>query len=67
MAANPERYIQYNKNIVQDIFKKKEEFHLAQAHLPIEEKVRILIELQKMALTIRPKQNEADKRLVWQI
>jgi hypothetical protein len=67
MAANPESFIQYNKNIVQDIFRKKEEYHVAQARLPIEEKVRILIELQKMALTIRPKQNETDKRLVWQI
>jgi hypothetical protein len=67
MAANPERFIQYNKNIVQDIFNKKEEYHLAQARLPIEEKVKILVELQKISLTIRPKQNEADKRLVWQI
>jgi hypothetical protein len=67
MVANPESFIQYNKNIVQDIFRKKEEYHFAQARLPIEEKVRILIELQKMALTIRPKQNENDKRLVWQI
>ena len=67
MVANPERYIQYNKNIVQDIFRKKEEYHLDQARLPIEEKVKILVELQKISLTIRPKQNETDKRLVWQI
>jgi hypothetical protein len=67
MAVDPERFIQYNKNIVQDIFRKKEEYHLAQARLPIEEKIKILIELQKMSLAIRPKQNEADKRLVWQI
>lgn len=67
MVADPEMPIQYNKNIVQDIFRKKEEYHLAQARLPIEEKVKILIELQKMSLTIRPKQNETDKRLVWQI
>ena len=67
MDANPERFIQYNKNIVQDIFRKKEEYHLDQARLPIEEKVKILVELQKISLTIRPKQNETDKRLVWQI
>jgi hypothetical protein len=67
MAANPERFIQYNKKIVQDIFRKKEEYHRAQARLPIEEKLKILIELQKISLTIRPKQNETDKRLVWQI
>ena len=67
MVANPERYIQYNKNIVQDIFRKKEEYHLDQARLPIEEKIKILVELQKISLTIRPKQDETDKRLVWQI
>jgi hypothetical protein len=67
MVADPEGFIQYNKNIVQDIFRKKEEYHRAQARLPIEDKVKILIELQKMSLTIRPKQNETDKRLVWQI
>jgi len=67
MVDNPERFIQYNKNIVQDIFRKKEEYHHVQARLPIEEKVKILIELQKMSLTIRPKQNETDKRMVWQI
>jgi hypothetical protein len=67
MVANPERFIQYNKNIVQDIFRKKEEYHLDQARLPIEEKVKILVELQKISLTIRPKQDETDKRLVWQI
>jgi hypothetical protein len=67
MVADPERFIQYNKNIVQNIFRKKEEYHLDQARLPIEEKIKILIELQKISLTIRPKRNEADKRLVWQI
>jgi hypothetical protein len=67
MVANSERFIQYNKSIVQDIFRKKEEYHLAQARLPIEEKVNILIQLQKISLTIRPKQDETDKRLVWQI
>ena len=67
MAANPDSYIQYNKDLVQNIFKKKEEFHRAQARLPIEEKVKILVELQKMSLLIRPKQGEADTRLVWQL
>jgi hypothetical protein len=31
MVADPERFIQYNKNIVQNIFRKKEEYHLDQA------------------------------------
>jgi hypothetical protein len=67
MVADPESFIQYNKNIVKNIFRTKEEYHLDQARLPIEEKIKILIELQKISLTIRPKRNETDKRLVWQI
>ena len=67
MAAKPDGYIQYNRELVQTIFRQKEEFHRVQARLPIEEKVKILVELQKMALTIRPKQGEDDKRMVWQI
>jgi hypothetical protein len=67
MAANPDSYIHYNKEIVRTIFRQKEEYHRAQARLPIEEKVKILIELQKIALTIRPPQSEDDKRVVWQI
>jgi hypothetical protein len=40
----------------------------SRGHKPsIEEKVKILIELQKMALMVRPKQNEGDTRLVWQL
>jgi hypothetical protein len=66
MVANPEN-IQYNKEIVENIFSKKEEYHLAQARLPIEEKIRILVELQKISLTIRPKKNEEDGRFVWNI
>jgi hypothetical protein len=67
MVNNPESFIQYNNDIVKEIFRKKKEYHLAQARLSIEEKVKILIELQKMSLTIRPKQGEKDKGLVWQI
>ncbi|MBN1127406.1 MAG: hypothetical protein JXA71_00365 [Chitinispirillaceae bacterium] len=67
MTADPDTYLHYNKEIVFDIFRKKEEFHCSQARLPIEEKIKILVELQKMALTIRPKQGEDDKRTVWRI
>jgi hypothetical protein len=67
MSADPDRYIHYNRETVRNIFRKKEEYHLARARLPIEEKVKILVELQKMSLMIRPKQGETDTRLVWQI
>jgi hypothetical protein len=67
VAIDNNDFIQYHKDIVLDIFRKKHAYHCAQAKLPIEEKIKILIELQKMALTIRPKQNENDRRMVWQI
>ena len=59
--------MQYNREIVQEIFLKKEEYHRAQARLPIEEKMKKLVELQKIALTIRPKRDENDPRFVWRI
>jgi hypothetical protein len=65
MAVDPDKIIQYNKDLVQKIFEQKEKLHLDRARLPIEEKIKILIELQKMSLTIRPKQDESDRRVVW--
>lgn len=48
-----------------DLFTKKEEFHKQQAKLPFEEKIRILIRLQKIANTIK---DSAEKnRMVWKI
>jgi hypothetical protein len=67
MAAKPDSYIHYNKELVRAIFRQKEEYHRARARLPIEEKVKILIELQKIALTVRPIKSEDDKRAVWRI
>jgi len=36
-----------------DLFKKKEDFHREQAKLPFEEKIKILVNLQKIANSIR--------------
>lgn len=49
---------------IEKIFKAKEQFHIKQAKLPIEEKVRILVELQKIACNINPK---LDKNKIWKI
>jgi len=67
MAANTKEHIQYTSKMVRKIFRKKEEFHTSRARLPIEEKIKMLIELQKIALTVRPKRGEDDQRMVWQI
>ncbi len=53
--------------MIMDIFEKKAEFHRRQAQLPIEQKIKILIALQKITLTIRPKQGEDDLRMVWEL
>ena len=49
------------------IWENKKCFHMTQSRLPIEEKIRIVVELQKIYLTVRKRQNrETDKR-VWEI
>ncbi|RPI75267.1 MAG: hypothetical protein EHM45_15345 [Desulfobacteraceae bacterium] len=67
MAIDSSRPKEKNEDIVGAIFRQKEEFHRRQARLPIEEKIRILIELQKIAITIRPGQQPNERRQVWRI
>ena len=67
MARNSEEMYQYHADIVKRIFKNKEQFHRQQARLPIEEKIQILIELQKISLTLHPKRGPNDPRVVWQL
>jgi len=57
----------YNKEI-EDLFKAKESFHRELAKMPFEEKIRILVRLQKIANGIRkasPKKEEGRK--AWEI
>jgi hypothetical protein len=57
-----------NSEFIAKIFERKREFHRTQARLPIEEKMKILIELQKIAVTIRPNEmKNGQPRQVWQI
>ncbi|MBI3194489.1 MAG: hypothetical protein HYZ34_08510 [Ignavibacteriae bacterium] len=65
MNNTQDNIIQYHKKLVTDIFKTKESFHKSQAQLPIEEKIRIMIELQRIELTLRPKLLQNDRRIVW--
>ena len=52
-----------DKKLLIKIFKDKEKFHLSQARLPIEEKIKILVALQQIAVKVRK-----DKNLkVWSI
>lgn len=47
----------------EEFFRENEKFHEDRAKLPFEEKVKILVELQKIAAGIRPEK----KKLVWRI
>jgi len=67
MKTRPDSAIKYNKHLVTNIFLAKERFHLKQAQLPIEEKIRILIELQKIDLIIRPLKDPDNNRVIWEI
>jgi hypothetical protein len=67
MASDAEEVFQYHTDIVKRIFKNKEQFHREQARLPIEEKIKNLVELQKIALTLRPNRGPGDPRVVWQL
>jgi len=67
MAQKPDTIFEYHADLVQRIFDKKAEFHRQQARLPIEEKIKILVELQKIALTIRPNRDPDDRRVVWHL
>lgn len=52
---------------VQKIFKSKEQYHKDRAKLPIEEKIKILVELQKLAIEIPTASKENRFRRVWTI
>lgn len=50
---------------VQKIFDSKKEFHIKRAKLPIEEKIKILIELQKIGKVANPEKTKGKR--VWKI
>jgi len=59
----------YTKEI-EDLFKAKESFHRELAKMPFEEKIRILVRLQKIANGIRKvssKEEEEEDRKAWEI
>lgn len=50
-----------------EIFYAKDRFHKSQAKLPIEKKIQILIELQKMVLNIQKDSDVNEFRKVWDL
>ena len=59
--------IKYHKDFVDRVFEGKKKYHQNAAKLPIEEKVRILVELQKIVVEMRKKDSAKETRRVWQI
>jgi len=59
--------IKYHNEFVDRVFEGKKEYHRNAAKLPIEEKVRILVELQKIAVGMKNKDTAKKNRIVWQI
>jgi hypothetical protein len=52
---------------IHKLFKAKEQFHRERARLPIEEKIKILVELQKMAIDIQTTSKKNRFKRVWEI
>jgi len=47
-----------------ELFEKKEQFHKEQAKLPFEEKIKILVKMQKIAKNIK---GDSENILIWDI
>jgi len=58
--------IMKNKKVIETIFKNKELYHKQMADLPFEEKIRIVVKLQKLANEIKSIKGEKKGR-VWAI
>ena len=54
-----------------DLFEKKEKFHKEQAKLPFEEKIKILVQLQKIANSVqnfsKSRRSGFKKGMIWQL
>lgn len=62
---NAEEKIIIDKNKIitrKELFEDKARFHKEQARLPFEEKIRILVELQKIASKVKGR-----KKIIWEI
>lgn len=53
--------------LASEIFESKKEFHRNQAKLPIEEKIKILVELQKIVVKTKERKKDDGLRIVWKI
>ena len=60
-------YIYPDKKELEQIFAGKDAYHKEMAMLPIEEKIKILVKLQEIAINARPDDPSGKLRMVWKI
>jgi hypothetical protein len=67
MKDKPNKIKESAADYAAKIFTSKKDFHKEQAKLPIEEKIKILIELQKIVLKTQKQEPGERLRQVWKI
>jgi hypothetical protein len=66
-AKNDEIKIAIKKDRIitrKQLFERKEKFHKEQATVPFEEKIKILVKLQEIAICIK---GDSEKTMIWKI
>jgi len=66
MSETPKSSKEQTDNLL-SLFAKKRQFHRDQAKLPFEEKIRRLVELQKMAVNASKGKKDFSNKRVWEI
>ncbi|MBN2532729.1 MAG: hypothetical protein JXB88_07560 [Spirochaetales bacterium] len=56
-----------DEDLINQLFKKKKEFHHKQAALSIEEKIKILVKLQEIYITLQTQRGIKTDKIVWKL
>jgi hypothetical protein len=67
MIQKKKNEIKTAAELASEIFESKKDFHRNQAKLPIEEKIKILVELQKIVVKTQERKKDDELRIVWKI
>jgi len=67
MSKKTKKISESASEYAKEIFVSKKNFHKAQAKLPIEEKIKILIELQRIVIKTQKQDVKDESRFVWKI
>ena len=58
---------QSDKDSINKLFENKRKFHRMQAALPIEEKIKILVRLQEIYISIQKQKGIKTDKIVWKL